>query len=62
MSSCPAGNLDSKNGAMVMDLLQALHADEATIGMVMHGPPFDKLRASRAWPKDALPQLRQAHH
>lgn len=32
----PTGNLDSKNGAEVMDLLRALHRDGATIVMVTH--------------------------
>jgi putative ABC transport system ATP-binding protein len=36
----PTGNLDSKNGAMVMDLLQALHAEGATICMVTHDPRY----------------------
>jgi len=32
----PTGNLDSKNGEAVMDLLRQLHADGATICMVTH--------------------------
>ena len=36
----PTGNLDSKNGAMVMDLLQELHAEGATICMVTHDPRY----------------------
>jgi putative ABC transport system ATP-binding protein len=32
----PTGNLDSKNGEMVMELLQHLHRDGATICMVTH--------------------------
>ena len=32
----PTGNLDSKNGAAVMDLLRELHKDGATICMVTH--------------------------
>src|SRR5678815_5586825 len=32
----PTGNLDSKNGEAVMDLLKELHADGATICMVTH--------------------------
>ncbi|MEP7242979.1 MAG: ATP-binding cassette domain-containing protein, partial [Gammaproteobacteria bacterium] len=32
----PTGNLDSKNGEAVMDLLRKLHADGATICMVTH--------------------------
>ena len=34
------GNLDSKNGEAVMQLLTALHADGATICMVTHNPEF----------------------
>ena len=43
----PTGNLDSTNGAMVMDLLQALHAEGATICMVTHDPRYAD-RATRA--------------
>jgi putative ABC transport system ATP-binding protein len=32
----PTGNLDSKNGEAVMDMLRKLHADGATICMVTH--------------------------
>src|SRR5688500_12410145 len=32
----PTGNLDSKNGEAVMDLLRALHKSGATICMVTH--------------------------
>ena len=32
----PTGNLDSRNGAEVMDLLRDLHRDGATIVMVTH--------------------------
>jgi putative ABC transport system ATP-binding protein len=34
----PTGNLDSVNGATVMELLGALHADGATICVVTHDP------------------------
>lgn len=34
----PTGNLDSKNAAAVMDLLDQLHAEGATICMVTHDP------------------------
>jgi putative ABC transport system ATP-binding protein len=36
----PTGNLDSKNGDAVMDLLRQLHRDGATICMVTHDPRF----------------------
>jgi putative ABC transport system ATP-binding protein len=34
----PTGNLDTENGAQVMDILQGLNADGATIVMVTHSP------------------------
>jgi len=36
----PTGNLDSKNGAAVMDLLDELHREGATICMVTHDPRY----------------------
>jgi putative ABC transport system ATP-binding protein len=36
----PTGNLDSKNGLAVMDLLKELHVDGSTICMVTHDPRF----------------------
>ncbi len=36
----PTGNLDSRNGEMVMGLLARLHADGATICMVTHDPRY----------------------
>ncbi len=36
----PTGNLDSKNGEAVMELLQSLHREGATICMVTHDPRF----------------------
>jgi putative ABC transport system ATP-binding protein len=36
----PTGNLDSKNGEAVMELLQGLHKEGATICMVTHDPRF----------------------
>jgi putative ABC transport system ATP-binding protein len=36
----PTGNLDSKNGNAVMDLLRELHGEGATICMVTHDPRY----------------------
>ena len=36
----PTGNLDSKNGAAVMGLLQTLHDEGSTICMVTHDPRY----------------------
>jgi putative ABC transport system ATP-binding protein len=36
----PTGNLDSKNGDAVMELLDELHEEGATIGMVSHDPRY----------------------
>jgi putative ABC transport system ATP-binding protein len=36
----PTGNLDSKNGDTVMDLLRELHSGGATICMVTHNPEY----------------------
>ena len=36
----PTGNLDSKNGDAVMELLSQLHQEGATIGMVSHDPRY----------------------
>jgi putative ABC transport system ATP-binding protein len=36
----PTGNLDSKNGGAVMDLMKELHAEGATICMVTHDPRY----------------------
>ncbi len=36
----PTGNLDSKNGGAVIDLLKELHAEGATICMVTHDPRY----------------------
>jgi putative ABC transport system ATP-binding protein len=36
----PTGNLDSKNGATVMDLVRDLHVSGATICMVTHDPRY----------------------
>jgi ABC-type Fe3+/spermidine/putrescine transport system ATPase subunit len=39
----PTGNLDSKNGQAVMDLLKELHDEGATICMVTHDPRYAHL-------------------
>ncbi|MFO7178879.1 MAG: ABC transporter ATP-binding protein [Pseudomonadota bacterium] len=39
----PTGNLDSKNGAAIMDLLLSLHQAGTTILMVSHNPAFSRL-------------------
>jgi putative ABC transport system ATP-binding protein len=36
----PTGNLDSKNGGAVIDLLKELHDEGATICMVTHDPRY----------------------
>jgi putative ABC transport system ATP-binding protein len=36
----PTGNLDSRNGEAVMDLLEELHREGATICMVTHDPRY----------------------
>jgi putative ABC transport system ATP-binding protein len=36
----PTGNLDSKNGGVVMDLMRELHREGATICMVTHDPRY----------------------
>ncbi len=36
----PTGNLDSKNGESVMNLLRELHQEGATICMVTHDPRY----------------------
>ena len=42
----PTGNLDSRNGDLIIDLLGELHEDGATICMVTHDPRYAR-RASR---------------
>ena len=36
----PTGNLDSKNGELVMDLIRGLHQDGSTVCMVTHDPRY----------------------
>ncbi|MGC1303114.1 MAG: ABC transporter ATP-binding protein [Caulobacteraceae bacterium] len=43
----PTGNLDSENGAQVMDILQSLNAEGATIVMVTHSPSHADLAKRR---------------
>ena len=43
----PTGNLDTENGAQVMDILQALNAEGATIIMVTHSPSHADLARRR---------------
>ncbi len=43
----PTGNLDSENGAQVMDILQALNGEGATIIMVTHSPSHADLARRR---------------
>ena len=38
----PTGNLDSRNGEAVMDLLRELHQEGATICMVTHDPRYSR--------------------
>ena len=38
----PTGNLDSRNGEAVMELLRDLHREGATICMVTHDPRFSR--------------------
>lgn len=39
----PTGNLDSKNGRAIMDLLLELHSNGSTVCMVSHNPEFSSL-------------------
>ena len=43
----PTGNLDTENGAQVMDILSALNADGATVVMVTHSPSHADLAKRR---------------
>ena len=43
----PTGNLDSKNGEAVMELLRRLHAEGATICMVTHDTRYADYAARR---------------
>ena len=43
----PTGNLDTENGAQVMDILQRLNDEGATIIMVTHSPSHADLARRR---------------
>ncbi|WP_174301832.1 ABC transporter ATP-binding protein [Caulobacter sp. S45] len=43
----PTGNLDTENGAQVMDILQALNGEGATVIMVTHSPSHADLARRR---------------
>ncbi len=43
----PTGNLDTENGAQVMDILQGLNGEGATIIMVTHSPSHADLAKRR---------------
>ena len=43
----PTGNLDSINGEAVMELLESLHSDGATICMVTHDPRYARAAGRR---------------
>jgi putative ABC transport system ATP-binding protein len=45
----PTGNLDSKNGDAVMELLRDLHREGATICMVTHDPRFARFADRTVW-------------
>ncbi len=47
MADEPTGNLDSKNGEAVMELLQQLHANGSTLFLVTHNPEY-ALRSERS--------------
>jgi putative ABC transport system ATP-binding protein len=61
----PTGNLDSRNGDAVMELLAKLHAGGATVCMVTHDPRYSgyaerrvSLFDGRIVDEEALPQHR----
>ena len=53
----PTGNLDSKNGEAVMELLRELHREGATICMVTHDPRYAR-HADRTHPPLRRPRRR----
>jgi putative ABC transport system ATP-binding protein len=64
----PTGNLDSKNGDAVMDLLAELHGSGSTVCMVTHDPRYAgfaerqiSLFDGRIVDEQAMPRRRAAH-
>jgi putative ABC transport system ATP-binding protein len=64
----PTGNLDSRNGDAVMELLARLHAGGSTVCMVTHDPRYSayaerrvSLFDGRIVDEEALPRRAQAH-
>ena len=58
----PTGNLDSKNGEAVMELLRELHRGGATICMVTHDPRYARARRSRRSPVRRPRRRRERRH
>ena len=68
----PTGNLDSRNGGAVMDLLKELHEEGATICMVTHDPRYaefaertihlfdGRIVEEEAHPERAIEELRES--
>ena len=48
----PTGNLDSKNGNAVMELMKELHDEGATICMVTHDPRYSAVAERTVQPFD----------
>ena len=64
----PTGNLDSRNGDAVMELLARLHAGGSTVCMVTHDPRYAayaerrvSLFDGRIVDEEAMPRRAQAH-
>jgi putative ABC transport system ATP-binding protein len=58
----PTGNLDSRNGEAVMDLLRELHRDGATIVIVTHDPRYAKHAERTLHLFDGQIVIREATH
>ena len=56
----PTGNLDSKNGEAVMELLSELHEEGATICMVTHDPRFAATPSARSTSSTARSSPRES--